>query len=116
MKTKIFNKKYKIFVLATYLFLIVASTFHHHTYSFQNSDYSILSVQTSNEKVNDFLDATSGICALDHFFHSINSVDILGKEKITSLPETDQVKIQSYSPSLNNNFNLSYPLRAPPIV
>ncbi len=116
MKTKSLKQTKQYFLLAAYLFLVTAGSFHYHIYSFKNRGNTFISIQNKSEALNDFLDNTSGICSLEHFFQSINFVDQSAEGKNIKLPEVDQLIVKSCFCTPNKVFCYYYPLRAPPVI
>ncbi|NCS80803.1 MAG: hypothetical protein COZ80_12860 [Ignavibacteria bacterium CG_4_8_14_3_um_filter_37_9] len=116
MKTKSLNQRKQYILLAVYLFLVIASLFHHHSYSFKNGDDSVVSLQNKSEAVNDFLVGSTGICLLDHFLQSINFSDDSIAGKAIDLPGSEEVTEISSSSATLQVFYYSYPLRAPPTI
>ncbi|MFA6598026.1 MAG: hypothetical protein WCS69_09915 [Ignavibacteriaceae bacterium] len=115
MKTKSLNQIKQYFLLAAYLFLVTAGSFHYHTYSLGNSGNTSISLQNKSNAVSDFLD-NSEICSLDQFFQSITITNLFPLGINIKLPLVEE-SIVTILPCVQNKiFNLSYPLRAPPTI
>jgi len=116
MKIKSLNKTKKCFLLVIYLFMVIASLFHHHSYSLTSGDRNAISIPNKSEAANDFLEGSAGICLLDHFLQTIIHSDHFAVGKTAYLPKPEKLAIHSVLFPLDKLFYYAYPLRAPPTI
>ncbi len=103
-------------LLAAYLFIVIAGSFHFHSYSYNLSGTFSLSASVPNNSGTNFSDNTSGDCSVEHFFQSLNVDTNYSTSYSVILPESTPLNINSSFGTTYKTFYNSFPLRAPPVI
>ena len=103
-------------LLAAYLSIVIAGSFHFHSYSYNLSGTFSISTSIPDNLGSDFSDNASGDCSVEHFFQTLNIDTNNSISYSIILPESNPLCISSSFGSTYKTFLYSFPLRAPPVI